>query len=72
MPFVLDHVRLLLSLLLLTLCDQDLNLVSNTWSAIRSRVVRMITQLEEVAEASYQIKSDVAIEAVRKVFDRNV
>lgn len=54
------------------LCDQDLNLVSNTWSAIRSRVVRMITQLEEVAEASYQIKSDVAIEAVRKVFDRNV
>eukprot|EP01034_Spumella_vulgaris_P021879 gene21879-27954_t len=50
--------------------DTELNLVSNSWTQIKQRVVRILTRLEEAASASYQIQLDVGPKTVRDLFDK--
>ncbi len=49
---------------------QELNLVAHSWQQIKSRVVRILTRLEEAASASYQITLDVGPKTVRDIFDK--
>lgn len=46
-----------------------MKLVGQIWSAIRSRLVRIIAQLDEAATSGYQIKCEFGTDLVRKLFD---
>lgn len=50
---------------------KELRTASLLWSAIKTKVLKMIQLLDDVGQSSYQLTLGISPEAAKKLFDAN-